>query len=79
MIFSFKQQQQEEVDALVVQAAAVLRAIRQHDDNCGKGKKNCCVSEIIKNLGLGVAQTPRQVVSSAPLRHLRDDNLNDLP
>jgi hypothetical protein len=33
MIFSNKHQ---EVDALVVQAAAVLRAIRQHDDNCGK-------------------------------------------
>jgi hypothetical protein len=72
MIFS--KQQQQEVDALVVQAAAVLRAIRYHDDNCGK--RNCCVSEIIKNLG--VDQTPRQtVVSSAPFRHLRDDNLND--
>jgi hypothetical protein len=67
--------QRQEADGLVLQATTVLRAIRYHDDNCGK--RNCCVSEIIKNLG--VAQTPRQVVSSAPLRHLRDDNLNDLP
>ena len=76
MIFSSKKYQQEaEADALVVQAIAVLRAIRYHDDNCSKGK-NCCVPEIIKSLG--VDQTPRQtVVSSVPFRHGCDNNLND--
>jgi hypothetical protein len=66
---------QQEADALIVQATAVLKTIRLHDNNCGKG--DCCVSEIIKSLG--VDQTPRRtVVSSAPFRHGCDNNLNDL-
>jgi hypothetical protein len=81
MIFFSNKQQQQETDALVVQATAVLRAIRYHDDNCGKRKKNCCVSEIIKQIGLEARQSPKAipVVSSAPLRHGCDNNLNDLP
>jgi hypothetical protein len=73
MIFSLKQQQ--ETDALVVQAAAVLRAIRYHDDNCGKGRKNCCVSEIIKKLGDD--QSPRQTLQRPPTPFVCDSNSDD--
>jgi len=76
IFFSNKRQ---EADGLVVQAIAVLRAIRRHDDNCRM--RNCCVSKIIKQIGLEAAQSPeaRPVVSSAPLRYGCDNNLNDLP
>jgi hypothetical protein len=76
MIVSPSTDRLQQADSVVREALAVLRTIRQHDDNCGK--RNCCVSKIIKNLG--VAQTPRQVVSSAPFRYGCDNNsLNDLP
>jgi hypothetical protein len=73
IFFSSNKQQEAEADALVVQAIAVLRAIREHDNDCSK--KWCCVFKLIKKLG--VDQTPRRtVVSTAPLR--RDEYLNDL-
>jgi hypothetical protein len=71
----FCQNKKQEADGLVVQATAVLRASRYHDDNCGK--RNCCVSEIIKGLGVDQTTRPRTVVSSAPFRHGCDNNLND--
>jgi hypothetical protein len=67
-----------QADSVVREALAVMRAIHQHVDICKS--KNCRFCGIIKQIGLEVDQTPRPrtVVSSAPLRHGCDNNLNDL-
>jgi hypothetical protein len=64
--------QQQETDALVVQAAAVLRAIREHDDNCGK--RGCCVSKIIGALRVPTATPPSFQSPSTPFEELTQNS-----
>jgi hypothetical protein len=68
----------QQADTVVREALAVMRAIHRHVDICKS--KNCRFCGIIKQIGLAVDQTSRPtrtVVSSAPLRHGCDNNLND--
>jgi hypothetical protein len=78
MTFFSSSSNRQQADSVVMEALAVMRAIHKHVDICKS--KNCRFCGIIKQIGLEAAQSPKaRVVSSAPFRHLRDDNLNDLP
>jgi len=64
----------QQKDDIVVEAIKIISKLRKHTDQ--DEHEGCCCKIVLKEC-LEVDQTPRRVVSTAPPRHQRVDNLND--
>jgi hypothetical protein len=72
MLVSKEKKQQQ--DSVVTNALVILKAIN-NQPNCNCGRK-CCISKIIKQIGLEAANPKATVCTAPPLR--RDNHLNDI-